>query len=83
MSIKIDRARKLSAWGTHHQTFAARIKSLGELVDVLTAAQIAYAVDNVCQANYNAGRSREAADQRELATPVYDEARLAAMRTGL
>ena len=56
MSIKIERARRLSKWGNNPGTFAARVKSLGELVNVLTAAQIAYAVDYVCEANWQAGR---------------------------
>lgn len=55
MSIKIERAKKLSKWGKYHQTFSARLDSLGDLVNVLTARQIAYAIDNTCEKNYQAG----------------------------
>ena len=59
MSIKIARAKRLSKWGRYGETFADRVRSLGNLVDVLTAAQIAYAVDHVCEANWQAGRRHE------------------------
>jgi hypothetical protein len=58
MSIKLNRARRLSKIAQYPRTFEARLATIPqELRDGLTAKQIAALIDGPLTENYSAGHS--------------------------
>ena len=63
---KLDRVRKLSAWGGYSTTFRACLSHIpAQLRAKLTAAQIAAIIDGPCISCHRAGIAKGEAEARE------------------